>query len=100
MSDVIDVVILHGREQRWRLFLRHAALQAIAIRVEIARDVERMARQASHHFIRFFTRSSTTAGSARVLVSPRLETSFSAILRRMRRMILPERVFGSPGANC
>src|SRR5690606_6624736 len=43
---------------------------------------------------RFMTRSSTTPGSASVLVSPRLEMSFSAILRRMRRMILPLRVFG------
>src|SRR6516164_1513239 len=50
-------------------------------------------------FCRFFTRSSTTAGSASVEVSPRLPYSSSAILRRIRRMILPERVFGSPGAN-
>jgi hypothetical protein len=28
-----------------------------------------------------------------------LRESFSAILRRMRRMILPERVLGRPGAN-
>src|SRR5207302_718792 len=41
------------------------------------------------HGVRFFTRSSTTAGSASVEVSPRLLKSFSAILRRMRRMILP-----------
>ena len=38
-------------------------------------------------------------GSARVEVSPRLPKSFSAILRRMRRMILPERVLGRPGAH-
>ena len=44
-------------------------------------------------------RSSTTAGSANVEVSPRLEKSSSAIFLRMRRMILPERVFGRPGAN-
>src|SRR6202035_5125358 len=50
-------------------------------------------------FCRFLTRSSTTAGSASVEVSPRLPGSSSAILRRMRRMILPERVFGRPGAN-
>jgi ATP-dependent DNA helicase PIF1 len=43
------------------------------------------------------TRSSTTAGSASVEVSPRLPGSSSAILRRMRRMILPERVLGRPG---
>src|SRR5256885_14898700 len=50
-------------------------------------------------FWRFFTRSSTTAGSARVEMSPRLPYSSSAILRRMRRMILPERVLGRPGAH-
>ena len=48
---------------------------------------------------RFFTRSSTTAGSARVVVSPRLAISPSATLRRIRRMILPERVLGRPGAH-
>src|SRR5438046_6651915 len=49
---------------------------------------------------RFSIRSSTTLGSARGEVSPRLPNSFSAILRRIRRMIFPERVLGSPGANC
>ena len=49
---------------------------------------------------RFSTNPSTTLGSARVDVSPRLDTSFSAILRRILRMILPERVFGRPGAHC
>jgi hypothetical protein len=49
--------------------------------------------------LRFSIRSSTTLGSARVEVSPRLPNSLSAILRRMRRMIFPERVFGRPGAN-
>src|SRR5262249_4930677 len=48
---------------------------------------------------RSFTRSSSAAGAARVEVSPRLLKSFSAILRRMRRMILPERVLGRPGAH-
>jgi len=48
---------------------------------------------------RLATRFSTTEGSASVLVSPRLSNSFSAILRRMRRMILPERVLGRPGAH-
>ena len=43
--------------------------------------------------------TSTTLGSASVEVSPRLLTSPSAILRRMRRMILPLRVFGRPGAK-
>src|SRR5205823_13127827 len=50
-------------------------------------------------FCRLLTRSSTTAGSASVEVSPRLPYSSSTILRRMRRMILPERVFGRPGAK-
>src|SRR5947209_2414512 len=50
-------------------------------------------------FCLLFTRSSTTAGSAKVDVLPRLPNSSSAILRRMRRMILPERVLGSDGAN-
>ena len=47
----------------------------------------------------FATSSSTTAGSASVLVSPSPSTSFAAILRKIRRMILPERVFGRPGAH-
>src|SRR5215469_9784126 len=52
-----------------------------------------------HQPFAFLRRSSTTVGSARVEVSPRLAVSPSAILRRMRRMILPERVLGRPGAN-
>lgn len=51
----------------------------------------------NHRFIRFSTKPSTTAGSARVEVSPKLLCSFAAILRRIRRMIFPERVLGSPG---
>ena len=50
-------------------------------------------------FILFAIRSSTTSGSASVDVSPRAPKSSSATLRRMRRMILPERVFGRPGAH-
>ena len=45
------------------------------------------------------TSTSTTPGSASVEVSPRLLTSPSAILRNIRRMILPERVLGSAGAK-
>jgi hypothetical protein len=45
-------------------------------------------------------KSSTTDGSASVEVSPMLSISLSAILRNIRRIILPERVFGSPGAHC
>ena len=37
---------------------------------------------------------------ASVEMSPSWSGAFSAILRRMRRMILPERVFGRPGAHC
>ena len=57
------------------------------------------AGRVGYSFCRFLTRSSTTAGSANVVVSPRFSSSFAAILRRMRRMILPERVFGNPGAH-
>ena len=45
------------------------------------------------------TSTSTTEGSARVEMSPRASNSSAAILRRMRRMILPERVLGRPGAQ-
>src|SRR5690606_16075886 len=41
-------------------------------------------------------RWSTTAGSAKVDRSPSPSYSAAAILRRMRRMIFPERVFGRP----
>src|SRR5436190_13512323 len=43
--------------------------------------------------------SSTTAGSSRVVVSPRLPISPSATFRRMRRMIFPLRVLGRPLTN-
>ena len=43
------------------------------------------------------TSASTIVGSARVDVSPKPSVAPSAILRRMRRMILPERVFGQRG---
>ena len=42
----------------------------------------------------------TTPGSSKVEVSPKLATSPSAIFLKMRRMILPLRVFGSPVTNC
>ncbi|MEN9960189.1 MAG: hypothetical protein RL045_440 [Bacteroidota bacterium] len=42
---------------------------------------------------------STTPGSNNVDVSPKLAVSPSATLRRMRRMILPERVLGNPVTN-
>gem|GEM_PF-4108729 len=48
---------------------------------------------------RSLTRASTTDGSARVEVSPSWSGAFSAILRKIRRMILPLRVFGSPDAH-
>ena len=47
----------------------------------------------------FSTISSTTNGSNNVDVSPKFETSPSAILRKIRRIILPERVFGKPDTN-
>ncbi len=50
-------------------------------------------------FARFLMMSSTTAGSARVDVSPSWSMSLLATLRRMRRMILPDLVLGKPGAN-
>src|SRR6185312_941473 len=43
--------------------------------------------------------SSTTVGSINVLVSPKLAVSPSAILRRILRIILPERVLGNPLTN-
>src|SRR5690606_392396 len=42
---------------------------------------------------------STTDGSRSVDTSPRFEVSPSAILRRIRRMIFPERVLGNPATN-
>ena len=50
-------------------------------------------------FARFSIKCSTTAGSANVEVSPSESISFAAILRNIRRIILPERVFGKPGAH-
>lgn len=45
-------------------------------------------------------RSSTTAGSARVEMSPRSSAWSAATLRKIRRIILPDRVFGKPPQNC
>ena len=42
----------------------------------------------------------TTEGSANVEVSPRSSTSPAATLRRIRRIILPDRVLGRPGVIC
>jgi len=69
--------------------------------LESSRDMSRRHAYAcfSLRFCRCCTRSSTTAGSASVDVSPSAPGSSSAILRRMRRMILPERVLGRLGAN-
>src|SRR6476646_1185388 len=61
--------------------------------------LQKLNRHALDLFCRFWMRSSTTVGSASVEISPRLEKSSSAILRRMRRMILPDRVLGRPGEN-
>ena len=40
--------------------------------------------------------SATTAGSAKVEMSPKSSGRLEAIWRRMRRIIFPERVFGRP----
>ena len=39
----------------------------------------------------------TTEGSASVEMSPSSSCLFAATLRKIRRMILPERVLGKPG---
>lgn len=44
--------------------------------------------------------SSTISGLTNVVISPKSDCSPSAILRRMRRIIFPERVFGNPVTNC
>lgn len=49
--------------------------------------------------LRCAIRASTTEGSASVEVSPKSANSFTAILRKMRRMTLPERVFGRASAH-
>ena len=46
-----------------------------------------------------FLISSTISGFKSVEVSPKLEKSPSAIFRKMRRIILPERVLGKPETN-
>src|SRR6185312_9775085 len=64
-------------------------------------SVHLSSRRALHAllFWRLAIRSSTTEGSASVEVSPSAPKSSSAILRKIRRMILAERVLGKPGAN-
>ena len=49
---------------------------------------------SSDYFFRPAISVETTDGSARVEVSPRLSVVPAAILTRIRRMILPERVLG------
>ena len=104
----INIHAVHGGfgHGAMRLFTREGLLLATASQSCIVRmhdqDRRRGGERGIDHFdapARFFTRSSTTAGSARVVVSPRLPMSPSATLRRMRRMILPERVLGRPGAH-
>lgn len=43
--------------------------------------------------------SSTTFGSSSVVVSPRFDVSPSATLRKILRIIFPDRVFGRPLTN-
>jgi ferredoxin--NADP+ reductase len=68
--------------------------------------IERAGRSRHHRALRAGTRmlASWPRRARRpdrpaVEVSPSCSGAFSAILRRMRRMILPERVFGRPGAH-
>ena len=42
----------------------------------------------------------TTVGSARVLTSPSWSNLFAAMLRKILRIIFPDRVFGRPGEIC
>src|SRR5436309_2701200 len=82
--------------------LRPGSLKGTAdavIRRADGRMPPRYSAAARLRFWRLFTRSSTTLGSARVDVSPRFSKESSAILRRMRRMIFPDRVLGRFGAN-
>src|SRR6476469_5515941 len=95
--DGEGVVALRQPKLRFGLALCEWPPQAAAMLS--GNGIESAYADTSFLFWRCLTRSSTTAGSASVEVSPRLPGSSSAILRRMRRMILPERVFGSPGAN-
>ena len=53
-------------------------------------------RGAGAHLLLVAINVSTTLGSVSVLTSPSSDVSPAAILRRMRRMILPERVLGRP----
>src|SRR3546814_2163042 len=56
-------------------------------------------RWEDYLFFRPSISPSTRLGSASVDVSPSDPKSFSAILRKIRRMILPERVLGRPGVR-
>ena len=82
-----------------------AGKRGVAGRARTARTGSRPAprsgrsRTDAQRFMRLSTRSSTTAGSASVEVSPSWSCSLAAIFRRIRRMILPERVLGRPGAH-
>src|SRR5688500_15490864 len=59
-----------------------------------------LASSDAGRFMRSRTKFSTTDGSASVEISPSWSCSFAAILRRIRRMIFPERVLGRLGAHC
>src|SRR5947209_5114029 len=87
------------------IFDRFAADRDLNDDIDVFRGIVADRNRLDVHFgaafrpCRFLIRSSTTAGSASVEASPSAPTSSSAILRRMRRMIFPERVLGRPGAN-
>ena len=96
----VEAVCLHW--PRIRPYARQGADQSCAKQRMIVGDQDRRfahGRGIQPCFWRSLTKVSTTEGSARVEVSPSAPNSPSAILRRMRRMILPERVFGNDGAN-
>jgi hypothetical protein len=93
-AAVFDLGISHLSGLLW-IFSRASELEKVPGTMAVAYAPAFTGRL----FCRLLTRSSTTAGSASVEVSPRLPNSSSAILRRMRRMILPERVFGRLGEN-
>ena len=50
-------------------------------------------------FFLFSTKLSITVGSAKVVVSPNWSCSFAAIFLSILLIILPDLVFGKPGAN-
>ncbi len=93
-------VARHGRRVRaYRDVSRRCPPSCRGPRLPHRPAAPRASRQCYERTIRLSTSCATTPGSASVEMSPSASCSLAAILRRMRRMILPERVFGSPGAH-